>query len=471
MGAIFDFKNNNAVLGMTIQKVICDLYGVKPHPNAVAQFNASYDAGVAKAVLPTIQKIFKSIGCKPVECLTFSPSKNAKETFSPHNFILENGSTLSIRTNKSGDKVAPRVVGQCGIERFNEHFSQIAGYEIEDKQQIKTVVFNSIHQMLPIFIDYLFISDYTVWLYPFENQLKYEIVESNKIVDIDLSRASFSFTKNLGEWNESTTLKYKTKSLAEIQIHKNRTFKFRFIMSSLLELLLEQKVTSETLGITAEKTVCDLFKLEFPQSFYQRYSKKLEEELLPVVKGAFQYLPDAIKHTGSMAGDRGGESKCSYDFLLKGEKELSLKTNTGKMVCPPEVGQPAAATCYLYFKGFVNEDHIDGQIFKRMVLEKVDKLIPVYINHLFDSDFLLWIYKGDSKFDYRIFKKGFAFNMIWKKELFSFTKPTVEEWNESNTLKYDGISIGEFQVHKARDCYKFRFNLENLVKVVKKYEK
>lgn len=463
----FDFKNsNNAVLGMTMQKVICDLYGIVPHKNAITQFETSYDRIIAKMVLPTIKKIFKVIGFKPVECLTFAPSNSAKEKFSPHNFILENGATLSIRTNKSGDKVAPRVVGQCGLERFNEHFDQIAGYKIEDKQQIKKVVWDNIHLMIPIFIDYLFVSDYTVWVYSHNKRIKFEIIESNKLVDIDLSRTSFSFTKDLNDWNESTTLKYKEHSLAEIQIHKNRTFKFRFIMSALLKLLKEQKITFETLGITAEKTVCDLFHLKFPLSFYQRYSKKFEKELMPTVKEAFKHLPDAIKHTGSMAGERGGGSKCSYDFILKGNEQLSLKTNTGKMVCPPEVGQPASATCYMYFKDFISEDHIDGDIFKKMVLNNIEKIMPIYISHLFDSDFLLWIYRKETSLQYKIFKKGFAKSMKWQKSLFSFTKEKLEEWNESNTVKYKGISIGEFQVHKARDCYKFRFNLENLEKVV-----
>ena len=49
----------------------------------------------------------------------------------------------------------------------------------------------------------------------------------------------------------------------------------------------------------------------------------------------------------------------------------------------------------------------------------------------------------------------------FKKENFSFTK-TLENWNESNTIKYSvsnnekPISIGEFQVHKNRNCFKFR---------------
>lgn len=55
----------------------------------------------------------------------------------------------------------------------------------------------------------------------------------------------------------------------------------------------------------------------------------------------------------------------------------------------------------------------------------------------------------------------------WDREKFSYTKPTLEEWNESNTVKYDGITIGEFQVHKNRNCFKFRFNMQNLLNLLK----
>ena len=51
---------------------------------------------------------------------------------------------------------------------------------------------------------------------------------------------------------------------------------------------------------------------------------------------------------------------------------------------------------------------------------------------------------------------------------FTFTKQTVDEWNESNTVKYNGMSVGEFQVHKNRNCYKFRFNMPNLLRLIKK---
>ena len=101
-----------------------------------------------------------------------------------------------------------------------------------------------------------------------------------------------------------------------------------------------------------------------------------------------------------------------------------------------------------------------------MVFNHIAEIIPIYISHLFDSDFLLWIYKHYDKFEYKIFDSNFAKNVDWKAEYFSFTKPTVDEWAESNTVKYLGISIGEFQVHKKRSCFKFRFNMENFENLI-----
>ena len=91
----------------------------------------------------------------------------------------------------------------------------------------------------------------------------------------------------------------------------------------------------------------------------------------------------------------------------------------------------------------------------------------IYLNYLLESDYLLWIYKKKDIYNYKIFDADFAKSMVWDPSKFSFTKPSILEWNESNTLKYNGISIGEFQVHKARSCFKFRFNMENFEKVIK----
>lgn len=457
---------NNALLGMTIQRFICQKYNLPVHPNAEAQFASSYCRGYESGLEALTEAVFQQIGKAPKKCLTFTPSENGKETLSPHNFLLSDGTTLSIRTNRTGDRVAPRVVGQCGLAVFNAFFSELAGFEIKDKEQIKTVVLHHIEKMIPTFWDYLFVSDYTVWVRYDEGRYSYTVFDRNQFVNIETEHDHFSFTRAGEQWNESTTVKYKGISIAEIQIHKNRTFKFRFIMKALQKFIVEARMTTETFGMTAEKTICDMFGLAYPDNFKGRCSARLQEEITPAVKAAFTRLPAAIKHTGSEKGERGRDSKCPYDFILEGQKTLSLKTNTGKMVCPPEVGQPGAETCYLYFKHLTHATEMTGDVFKEMVLTRIGDMMPIYVEHLLDSDYLLWIYKKKDRYEHKIFPSDFARNMTWNRNAFTFTKPTIGEWNESNTLKYNGVSIGEFQVHKARSCYKFRFNMENFEKVI-----
>lgn len=461
---------NNARFGFTLQSIICKKYGILPDSReAINQFKASFDSSFVGVASKICESVFSSLKVSPVKCTTFTKGVGNEDI--PYNFILSDNSTLSIRTNMNGCKIAPRRVGQAGFEKLNQYFGEIYGKEIETQIDIKHLITEKIDQVLPIFFENLFDADYILWVYSEDGIYKTHLIRGDLGVNIDFVKSNFSFTRNFYEWTESTTLKYKDVSIAEIQVHKARSFKFRFVMKNVIPLLVQKEINTETLGITAEKTICDKFKLKYPDSFLTRYSVDLQSELSPVIDKAFKHLPDAIKHTGSEKGERGGESKCSYDFVLEGNKTLSLKTNTGKMVCPPEVGQPGAATCYLYFKKYINESRIDGMIFKRMVYEKIDQILPVYIEHMFDSDFLLWILKRNDSYQFKILEKNYSINFKWKKELFSFSKPRIEDWNESNTLKYDGISIGEFQVHKNRDCYKFRFNLENFIKVVENYEK
>lgn len=460
---------NNADLGITIQKFICDYFNISIPKEAKEQFLSNYNEEYIQKlnIKNVIVSAFDELGVIPKECVTYTASENAGEKYNPNNFILMNTKTLSIRTSKSGDKIAPRVVGQAGIETFNYYFNQFADKNIQDKKEIKSVVFTNIHKMLPIFFDYLFISDFTIWFqYTSDNQLSYTIFDRNQFLDLELDRSNFTFTRNLENWTESTTLKYKDKSIAEIQIHKNRTFKFRFIMKSVIDLLKTISLNTETFGMTAEKTICDIFNLDFPSHLVSRTSRIIESQIRSTIIDSFFYLPRPIKHTGSEQGIRKAESKCPYDFLLEGNLTLSLKTNTGNMVCPPEVGQPSSNTCYLYFKDLCDSNEINEISFKEMVYKNIDKMLNIYTTHLFDSDYLLWIYQKKEEYFYKIFKKDYASNFEWERDNITFTKENIEDWNESNTVKYNGISIGEFQVHKNRNCYKFRFNLTNLIKII-----
>lgn len=459
---------NNADFGMTFQALICQKYSIVPNRTAKEQFEANFNNSYASAIEKKILDIFASIGKKPKKCVSFEKSHNKNEKYLPYNFILEDDSTLSIRTNKNGAKVAPRVVGQAGIDTLNNFFGDIFDKPIVEKNEIKQQVIKNIDKMLPVFINYIFNSTYTVWVFKNDNKdtFDYEIIDSRYYVDMDFEISNFEFTRGLELWNESTTLKYMGLAIAEIQIHKNRTFKFRFIMRSLINLLKVNQNNNETIGITAEKSICDMFEIEYPSHLKIRSSLQVQNELENVIKIAFKKIPKPIKYTGSTEGKRGKKSKCSYDFILIGGYTLSLKTNKEK-ICPPEVGQPSARTCYEYFSQFIEGDEVTDMTFKNMVLNNIDKIMPIYITHLFDSDYLLWLHKDKGEWIYNIFNKDAAKGIMWDKDKFSFTKPTIFEWNESNSVKYNNITIGEFQVHLHRNCFKFRFNMKNLNCILK----
>ena len=299
---------------------------------------------------------------------------------------------------------------------------------------------------------------------------KIQIIKLSDVGEYTFSKDEFTFTRGLDTWNESTTLKYHSTSIAEIQTHERRTFKFRFIISAIPDWFKIVSENNETLGISAESAICEYFKLQQPDSFSTRSSRIIKKQLLPVIRDAFMTVPKAIRHTGSESGTRGKQSKCSYDFVLEENKTLSLKTNKGKMVCPPEVGQPGAKTCLLYFKEFfpLGLSEVTNEDFKKMVFNHISEIMPIYVEHLFDSDWLLWIYLNQNSYHFKAISQSNIKEFKWNKDKFSFTKPTIECWNESNTVKYEGVTIGEFQIHTHRSCFKFRFNLANLLTLLHK---
>ncbi len=463
-------NNNNSIFGFTVQKVICDMYGIVPESErAITLFNTNYDSNLATLVKPSLTRAFTELGHKPIKCHTM---QTIDSYVIPYNFTLDDGSTLSIRTNMDSDKVAPRNIGQAGFEKLNEQLGEIYGREIQTQDDIKHLFIDSVDRVLPIFIDNLFDADHILWIRLEGSSPVYDFIDGDATLSMELMRDNFTFTRGYDTWKESTTLKYNGISIAEIQVHKNRSFKFRFSMKNLLPLLRASQINTETLGLTAELVVCGEYDLQYPAKFKERYSATLAVGLRPSIREAFNQLPKPIAYTGKDKGSRGGASKCSYDFLLEGNKTLSLKTNTGKKVCPPEVGQPGADTCKLYFGEFLEDNTINEMSFKLMVYDHISEMMPIYVKHMFDSDYLLRVKEsppGSGQYRFTITEKNKGANFKWDPSKFTFSKPTIDKWEESNTVRYDGISIGEFQVHRHRNCFKFRFNFENLMKVLEEH--
>lgn len=229
----------------------------------------------------------------------------------------------------------------------------------------------------------------------------------------------------------------------------------------LIELLRRQQVpipknsrtTTETFGLSVEKYICDTYNLSYEHHFKYR-TISLQPELQEHISRVLRQI-----HVQRFLGSANG----SVDFLLTHGKTLSVKTNTtGYKLCPQTIGQTTKSRFDLYF----NLRDVDDKERKRFIIQHISTILKEYYRHLFCCDYLLWIYQDTtSKHHAQLFRASDFMYFPFYKCDFTFSR-TLDTWNESSTLKVNGISIGEFQVHANRNCIKFRFHMKNLLKVI-----
>lgn len=117
---------NNALFGFMIQNLICKKFKITlSNERQINTFKANYDERIKDYVADIVNDAFSCFDLKPVQCTTFDIDSDGNPV--PYNFVLDDNSTLSIRTNISGDKVAPRLIGQAGFEKLNQYLSNIYG--------------------------------------------------------------------------------------------------------------------------------------------------------------------------------------------------------------------------------------------------------------------------------------------------------------------------------------------------------
>jgi len=229
-------------------------------------------------------------------------------------------------------------------------------------------------------------------------------------------------------------------------------------------------INNETLGQSAEKVICDLNEID-SSYLVVRSDQSYEKILTPLIAKALNELPKIDKHSGLEEGLRGGQSKSPIDFYFDNKETLSVKTNknSNMKVCPSEVGQSSWVVLNNYFKEILkinNIRNLDRNNFKQIVFKSIDLLIPIYLDHLMYCDYLLWKLQKKNQFYYKILQKQNLSELNWNIRKFSFTRD-IYNWNESCTVKYDNISLGEFQLHSNRSPNKkFRFNMQNLCKIL-----
>lgn len=466
---------NNETFGITFQYAICKEYNLS---NQIAPKRISEDILLKIEESGIIKELFEK--ATPVEFLTYSKKYTSEFVKKcPHNFLLSDGQTFSIRTfGKKNKKFAPKVVGQAGDITFNHFFGDLAGETI-DRENFKAFCLSKVHEILPILIDYALISDETAWIYIDGNEnLTYKMIPREDLPELTFERKDFSFTKDtVAAWNETSTAKYKGKTIIEFQLHTNRSgYKIRLDRENFPSLLLVEKILNNAvIGDSAELAICENFLLDpgvdndrlknnsnsLVVSLFKKHYQINEEKLFP-------YKP--VKYGGTAARIRGGNSKSGIDFILEAGKSLSLKTNKNKnaKVCPPEVGQPSPKTFDYYFsgKGWY-EGNMDGSKFREIVLDRVilADLLSEYLRHLNECDYLLWsIYNEGSNINSQLVEKKFFKDWFFTPDELEYSNDFQDK--NSVTIRYGKISLGEFQIHSARNSLKFRFHFGNLITII-----
>lgn len=226
---------------------------------------------------------------------------------------------------------------------------------------------------------------------------------------------------------------------------------------------------TEQIGISAETAIADLGTIPISPDYRSRGRADLVQHLTPVLEKIFLKLPKPVAHT---AADQN-----PVDFLLQEGKTLSVKTNMkapGK-VAPQNIGQPSSTTFWTHLphllpKG-VEPNKLSyaesAKLFKEVAQSQIELLLSEYWNNLFDCDYLIYIYNILNENDElstspKVLLIEKSLSPRWANSNITFTR-NVTEWNESCTVKYKNHSIGEFQVHNNRDCFKFRFNMNGLI--------
>jgi len=229
------------------------------------------------------------------------------------------------------------------------------------------------------------------------------------------------------------------------------------------------KYGTEQVGISAEIAVADLYNVPIDANYRARGRVELVKHITPALKLQLSHIPRPVKHIA--------EDQNPVDFSLQGAKSLSVKTSMRKAgkVAPQNIGQPTAATFWARLPDLV-PDGVDAEsltykqsaaLFKSVAHTRTAELLTAYWNNLFDCDYLLYVYnvvESDNTLTSSPTTKLWAKpqSPTWRTSEISFSQ-SLGDWNESCTVKYEAFSIGEFQIHNNRNCFKFRFNLSGLI--------
>jgi len=214
----------------------------------------------------------------------------------------------------------------------------------------------------------------------------------------------------------------------------------------------QKTVLTEDLGKTFEMAICLLYEIEYDAKF--KYSMEEATNIKYKLNKLKVEFPFKLKHI-SKNGNK-------YDFVSIDDDNIHLSAKTTKKnakVCPQVIGQPSKKK----FCEFLGIDlHYNLEQIKNYIVMNVKSLLEIYALNTFDCPIVYY-----NKHKNMILFVKLTESINWTNYNVSFSHNIKnKKWNESSCIIInDIITIGEFQIHNHRDCIKFRWSFENLLKV------
>ena len=207
---------------------------------------------------------------------------------------------------------------------------------------------------------------------------------------------------------------------------------------------------TEDLGKIFEMAICLLYEIPFDG----KYKYSMEES--NVLKTRIQHLktafPYKIKHTA--------KNGSQYDFCGQDDETIKLSAKTTKKdgkVCPQVIGQPSKKKFCEFFNIELSVSLLE---IKEYIISNISNMLNIYFDLTFDCPIIYYNKKSNVLQLIKLTEK-----IDWSNYLIEFSHiKKNKQWNESSTISINNTSIGEFQLHKHRDCIKFRWCFEKLLK-------
>jgi adenine-specific DNA-methyltransferase len=217
---------------------------------------------------------------------------------------------------------------------------------------------------------------------------------------------------------------------------------------------------TEELGILTERIICETSKISFKT---RREYNNIISEMNNDISRSLRNIERTVKFTDHM-----GNINKEYDFLGVNDTKkklikISIKTimKNNNKICPQKVGQ-----CSLKkFNENFGTNYESNEGIKGYFYNNIECLLNEYLKNTFCCDnTIIYKFMEGEMYDIERIRVPKFVNVIFK------VKNEIKDWNESNTVYVivcgEKYTLGEIQIHNNRNCIKYRFNSETLVRLI-----